>query len=239
MLSTPPDVRQVRVRRKFLRERLLTSMSAPSSSTTLPLPQTRLENDAGLERDLEKTPNPSMEAARLHREGLQELQAGRTDEARERFREAIQWRRTAKDPLREASTWHQLARLESKSDNRAAAAEAYRNTLRLAHLSGDKDTEALAFHDVGFLAWKAGKRQTGLLLVAISFTLMPAQEAEAEGHAMRNLAHMAGAMGYGIDQFQTVLTEAVAEYQHDAGNRLVDEALDPASSAPSPFETIS
>jgi len=202
-------------------------------TSLLPEPQHALES-AGAPQSAS---NPALEAARLHREGLDELKAGNTIRAHQRFQEALHYRKLAGDPLREAATWHQLARLESKSDNLPATAEAYRNTLTLAHAAGDKDTEALAFHDVGFLAWRAGKRQTGLLLVAISFTLMPAQEAAEEDRAMRNLAHMAGALGYGLDQFQAVLSEAVAEYQHDGGRSLVEETFASSSNAQSPFET--
>lgn len=179
------------------------------------------------------------DAARLHREGSAELAAGNLAAAREKFRAAINRRQALGDRGREAAAWYQLASIASREGDSRAAGEGFRRTLELAHAVGDRDVEAAALHQVGVIAWKKGKRSTGLLLVAVGFGILPSQASGDEEKAMTYLAHMAASMGYGLDKLQTLLSEAVAEYDHDGGRSLVDDALsDAPESAGSVFEPV-
>lgn len=173
-------------------------------------------------------PELALEAAQLHREASAAVSAGDLGAARQKFQEALKRRQALGDRGREAATWLRLASIALKEGDSAGAAEGLRQARALAHSVGDRDTEAAALHEAGFVAWKKGKRSTGLLLVAISFSLMPPQGATDEEKAMTHMAHMAAAMGYGLDKLNTVLSEAVAEYEHDGGSTLVEEALSDA-----------
>ncbi|MBL9127384.1 MAG: hypothetical protein JNL97_07050 [Verrucomicrobiales bacterium] len=181
----------------------------------------------------------ALEAARLHREASAALAAGDLATARDRFLAAAKNRQALGDRAREAVAWYQLASIAVRESDSAAAAASFRKTLELARAVGDRDVEAAALHQVGLIAWNKGKRATGLLLVAISFGLLPPQAGGDEEKATNLLAHMAAAMGYGSDRLQTVLSESVAEYEHDGGRSLVEEALsDAPESTSSVFESI-
>jgi tetratricopeptide (TPR) repeat protein len=201
-------------------------MSTPPGPNDAAPPATTL--DGGTASPILSRSEQALEAARLHREASAEETAGNLGAAREKFHEALKWRRALGDRGREAATWLRLAQIGLKEGDPAGSSEALRRCLELAHAVGDRDTEAAALHEVGFLAWKKGKRPTGLLLVAISFSLLPPQGAANEETAMTHMAHMAAAMGYGLDKLNTVLSEAVAEYEHDGGRTLIEEALSEA-----------
>ena len=201
-------------------------MSAPPDPNHATPPATA--PDGGTADPVLSRSEQALEAARLHREASAEVTAGNLGAAREKFHEALKWRRALGDRGREAATWLRLAQIGLQEGDQAGASDGLRRCLELARAVGDRDTEAAALHEVGFLAWKKGKRPTGLLLVAISFSLLPPHGAANEETAMTHLAHMAAAMGYGLDKLNTVLSEAVAEYEHDGGRTLIEEALSDA-----------
>lgn len=191
------------------------------NDTTCPSPNSLAEKAPSLPHRAEL----AMDAAQLHREASAAAAAGDLGTARQKFQESLKRRQALGDRGREAATWLQLASIALQEGDSSGAAEGLRQARALARSVGDRDTEAAALHEAGFMAWKDGKRSTGLLLVAISFSLMPPQGATNEEKAMTHMAQMAAAMGYGLDKLNIVLTEAVAEYEHDGGSTLVEEAL--------------
>jgi hypothetical protein len=90
---------------------------------------------------------------------------------------------------------------------------------------GDRAGEAATFYQFGILAWKLGRSQEGLRLVALA-CIMLSSLGHADGkRGFEGLSDMASQLKYTQEQIEAIQEEAAEAYQKDRGQSLIEAAF--------------
>ena len=117
-----------------------------------------------------------------------------------------------------------LATIDLREGAYGPAREKLATALRMRQEIGDRAGEAATFYQLGMLAWRQGKADADIRLVALCYLID-----RAIGHGdtesdFQQLARMAEALNYTQDQLDTMLQEVEMVYKGDRGAELVRQA---------------
>jgi len=128
--------------------------------------------------------------------------------------------------LRSCPTRHNLASIDLKEGNYAAAREKFGKSMAITQAIGDRAGEAAAWNQLGGMAWKTGRREMAVRLCAICFWI---DNAIGHGHAeqaLKTVLYFCGQLNYTEQQTKAAIEEAVAAYESDSGASLIKGALE-------------
>lgn len=149
--------------------------------------------------------------------------------ARDNFVKALEIYQAIGDRPGEARALHQLASIDLRDRDYALARERFLKALAIRQAMGDHGGEANTFYQLRFLAEALGRRHEAVRLVAICWLI---DRSISDGNAesdFRDLSAMSRDLGYGQEQFDSMLREAAAEYQSDRGRGLIARTFEPST----------
>jgi hypothetical protein len=129
------------------------------------------------------------------------------------------------DRAGEAATWHQLAAIDLREGNYAAAREHFGKSLAIEQQIGDRAGEAATFYQLGITAAREEQLASAAKLVGLCFLI---DQAIGHGNTQsdrRAFLGMCSKLGLTEPQVHTLLEEIGQSYQRDRGRALLKEAF--------------
>jgi tetratricopeptide (TPR) repeat protein len=146
-----------------------------------------------------------------------DLNEGNYAQARSHYGKALEIEQAIGDRTGEAATWHGLATIDFNEGNYAQARSHYGKTLEIRQAIGDRAGEAVTWHQIGFLAWKMGRPEIALPLVALSAALLGSIGHGNTERARHSLLGMCSERGLSEENVRGLLEEAATIYARDRG----------------------
>jgi tetratricopeptide (TPR) repeat protein len=145
--------------------------------------------------------------------------------ARENSAKALAIQKEIGDRAGEAATWHNLAYIDLYEGAYTAARENFGKALATRHALGDRAGKAATCRQLGNLAWRTGKREAGIRLVALSFLIHRAIGHGDSDQDLNTLLSMCGEVGYEQEQVEELLRSVGEAYTRDRGRQLLLDAF--------------
>lgn len=146
---------------------------------------------------------------------------------REKFGKAMEIHQAIGDRAGEAAAWHNLASTDMEEGDFAAAHGKFNKSLAIMQSIGYRAGEAAAFFQIGLIAWKLGRRDAGVRLVALCFGLDKAMGSAGLAQSSQGLVEMVAALGINEVKFDSLIREVLTHYKRDRGAELVRQAFAP------------
>jgi tetratricopeptide (TPR) repeat protein len=154
-----------------------------------------------------------------------DMKKGDYEAARENFRKAMEIVQQNGNREGEATILHNLASIDMDNGDYQAAGENFEKGLKIRQQIGDRAGEAAILYQLGFLAWKRGRLQEGLQLVALAYTILSSIGHAKVNMSFENLSGMASELSYTQEQLDALLKEVTEAYRKDRGQSLIDAAF--------------
>ena len=174
------------------------------------------------------------EAATRHQLASIDLNKGDYDAAREKFETAMKIMQQIGDRAGEAATWHQLATIDLQKGDYDAAREKFETALKIKQQIGDRAGEARTFSQLGVMAWKLGRVQEALRLIALGHLILVNIGHSDAKRGSENLFAAASQLSFSQAQLDALQKEVANAYGKDRGQSLIDAAfpkVDPNTSS--------
>ena len=125
----------------------------------------------------------------------------------------------------QAATLHALATIDFRNGDHNSAHEKLEAAVKIMQQIGDLAGEARTFHQLGFLAWRQGRLDEGLRLVALSFIILSSVGNSDAKKSLKNLSDMTKDLGYTQEQLDDLQRDANESYCRDRGWSLIHAAF--------------
>ncbi len=170
--------------------------------------------------------NRAEEAETWHQLAMIEVNEGDYVAAREKSGRSLQINQAIGNRAGEGAAWHNIATIEMNEGNYAAAREKFGRALEMRQAIGDRAGEVRTLAQIGFMAWKNERRETGIRLQAMALMLLKELGLAQQHVAWDNVTTMASAMNLDKAGFEAIMKDAMELYQQDRGRGLIAAAYE-------------
>lgn len=126
---------------------------------------------------------------------------------------------------RDAGTLHALATIDVRQGRYPEARAGFEQSLVIRRELKDRAGEGATIYQLGFVAWKMGRKREALPLVALAFQILQVIGSGDAKVALKNLAAMCSELEFTEDQIAELQRTTAEAYQQDRDDRLIREAF--------------
>jgi tetratricopeptide (TPR) repeat protein len=165
------------------------------------------------------------EAAIWHQLATIDIEKGDNQAACEKFEKAMKIWQQIGDQAGEAATWHELARIDQNKGDYRTARDKFEKSLKINQQIGDRVGEAATFTQLGVMAWKLGRSQEALKLIALGHLSFVNIGHTDSKKSSKHLSAVASQLSFSQLHLEALLKEVAEAYKKDRGQGLIDAAF--------------